>query len=97
MQVLNGAEPPNAESPTEASFVLSKHSFKKTRITGVLSTGEVTSIVLRTADDIGSYSYQGLQSHFKPKRRIEISLELHFDISQAHKKTHVYIFFPVRL
>ena len=54
MQVLNGAEPPNAESPTEASFVLSKHSFKKTRITGVLFTGEVTSIVLRTDDDIGS-------------------------------------------
>ena len=54
MQVLNGAEGPNAESHTEASFVLSKHSFKKTQITGVLSTGEVTSIVLRTADDTGS-------------------------------------------
>lgn len=54
MQVLNGAEAPNAESHTEASYVLSKHSFKKTQITGVLSTGEATSIVVRTAVDIGS-------------------------------------------
>lgn len=68
-----------------------KHSFKNTQITGVLRTEELTSLVLRTDEDMGSWNSQGLQIPFIPKSGVEISFKVCFYISQVHRK-HVFIF-----
>lgn len=74
------------QNPTHIPILCFPNIFKMTEITAVLSTGEVTTIVLRTATAVGSWSNQGLQSLFKTKSGMEISLGIHFDISPKPQK-----------